>query len=584
MRSLFFGLGVNYQNATDPAVALSKSGVIYEVHADGDDLSYRLGHPREMTVDWDAPVPYDTGETPSIAVSANAVVEIHKSQNNDDLWFNVGIPGTKIAWKAKGKHDTGRRPRISVNDAGVVVEVHQHPDKDKLYYNIGSTNGLSLDWKTDGEYISDGARPSVAINAKGQVVLVFDRGPSIYMRVGTIDGDRIRFGDEIGRDNGTSPSIALTDDGATLLTYGQSNAEGWSGAVLLQVPGNLEGANVTMDGAASVFDYGVGATCAMQGNLAVQVHSSATFSQCYFSTSLVMDRGRWMSNRLDELGELPLRKLTLPASHDASMYQNTGTAALGQTQDLRIYDQLSMGVRWFDLRPTWNGTSIDLYHGWVSGPSLTSVLQEIQYWLLKPCQELIVLKFSHFDNWNSTANDQLMAQVTAFLGSYLYKKPLPDGQTLGEVPLAQYVSAGACVLVVMDKDWGKGHSDAGFWIYRDSTSSSAKDGHLRVYDVYYGYPDYAGMKADQFDKFQKYTGLCADGKTPCDLFLLSWTCTLITYVWSVAQDPDRFLGSDMTELAIPNGYGQIVNLVYLDFVEYARPTDVAIMMAGLSLD
>ena len=90
------------------------------------------------------------------------------------------------------------------------------------------------------------------------------------------------------------------------------------------------------------------------------------------------------------------------------------------------------------------------------------------------------------------------------------------------------------------------------------------------------------MKKNQFGKFNDFNGFCENKVTPCDLFLLSWTLTFPTAIWSFAQEPDRLLGNDIRELTIPNQYGQIVNMLYVDYVEYARPADVALYLLGVA--
>ncbi len=71
-----------------------------------------------------------------------------------------------------------------------------------------------------------------------------------------------------------------------------------------------------------------------------------------------------------------------------------------------------------------------------------------------------------------------------------------------------------------------------------------------------------------------------DLNIPCDLFLLSWTLTPVTDVWQVSEPASRALGSSMASLPVSNRYGKIVNLLYVDFEEYARVTDVALFRNG----
>jgi len=82
------------------------------------------------------------------------------------------------------------------------------------------------------------------------------------------------------------------------------------------------------------------------------------------------------------------------------------------------------------------------------------------------------------------------------------------------------------------------------------------------------------MKQDQFAKFAKYNGFCEKKRTSP-----ATSSPLLD-----AHPADRRLGrleagqpqpgAGDHRAPIPNSFGQIVNLVYVDYVEYARVTDV----------
>ena len=87
------------------------------------------------------------------------------------------------------------------------------------------------------------------------------------------------------------------------------------------------------------------------------------------------------------------------------------------------------------------------------------------------------------------------------------------------------------------------------------------------------------MKADQFDKFNRYDGKCRfRHDIPCDLFLLSWTLTPPTYVRGFATQANRNLATALKELKIPNRFGHLVNLLYADYVDASNVTNVAIQL------
>ncbi|MGV8122141.1 MAG: hypothetical protein AB2L14_20460 [Candidatus Xenobiia bacterium LiM19] len=111
-------------------------------------------------------------------------------------------------------------------------------------------------------------------------------------------------------------------------------------------------------------------------------------------TVRVNDFRRWMTtlNSLnDQIGSQPLGAWIIPGSHDActgfidkeysdmfapgtSLFEEIGIisweqiAALGQTHELNLYDQLTAGSRFFDMRPTWGWS--DFFWKWNPGGGL----------------------------------------------------------------------------------------------------------------------------------------------------------------------------------------------------------------------
>lgn len=314
--------------------------------------------------------------------------------------------------------------------------------------------------------------------------------------------------------------------------------------------------------------------------MAIQVHPSETILYgLWCSTSLLTDRASWMEERLGVLGGRPLANLVLPASHDSAMYKD-GIAVLGKTQDLSIRGQLENGVRYFDLRPKWKGGEFEIYHGIIDGPKLSEVLEDIAAFAGAGHRELVILKLSHFDGIDDDIYGKLTDQISEALGQWLVKTR-PADKRLAEMTLGEYVARGPAMLVVIDGNYAVARPKSGFWVYRDWCSKTAALGDLRVFDQYSNMTDFGNMKRNQLEKFDGYTGKCEDPGIPCDLFLLSWTLTPVTGVWIASDAPNRALGQSMAALAVPNRHGQIVNLLYVDYEEFARVTDVALFQNGV---
>ena len=365
--------------------------------------------------------------------------------------------------------------------------------------------------------------------------------------------------------------MALTDEGRYLLTYQE-------GGSLKQRLGVIDGSTVSWGNAVD-FDRGEHCTIAAQNGLAVEVHLGTGGDEQFFATSLITNRSRWMTDRMAQLGPLPLRKLIFPGSHDAAMYDPALTVeVVARTQDKNLHQQLTYGQRWFDLRLVYiDGIDIYIHHGAAVGPKLRTVLADITQFMTEGRSELILLKFSHFGNFNTVAYELLVAEVKAALGTWLYKTPLPpDKKSLGQLTLNECKDR---VLVLVDGHWAKDYPEPGFWVYRDSTAAKPSEGQLVVFDQYSKTDHYETMKNKQIEHYQNFTGKCDDG-TPIDFFLLSWTLTpqTVETVESLARKANPHLAAEVQKLpANPNG---IVNILYVDYAQYARPSDVAITKLG----
>jgi hypothetical protein len=575
MRDVDLGLSAQYDDGVKTNVAINNNTIL-EVHESQgfNTLWYHVGTPSQATVDWGESHNYDDGVTPAVALNnRNIAVEVHKSQGFNTLWYHVGtVSGKSVSWGGSQKYDDGVQPRVAINDAGVVVEVHKSQAFDTLWYHVGTVNGSKVDFGESHQY-DDGVTPAVALNNQGVVVEVHKSQAfsTLWYRVGKVEGKKINWGPSRQYDDGIQPSVALTDDGLVIEVH-RSQA----GGTLWRRVGTISGNTIAWSGSMS-FDDGQLPSVATNGRLAIQTHQSENFSTLWFSTSLVIDRARWMEQRLPELKDKTLKQLTLPASHDSGMYLG-GLSLLGKTQDLSIYGQLADGIRYFDLRPKWSSGKLYISHGPITGPLLQDVLNDIKKFLSEGHKELAVFKFSHYDNFNDDVYKILVQQIHDTIGPWLYTS-LPAGKRLADVNLGSYLASQGIAMVVCDGDYPVKNKQSGIWVYRDWSSGDPEVGDLRVFDQYADTLSYDTMKKDQFDKFAKYNGFCQNKKdVPCDLFLLSWTLTPPTAVWEASKPANRNLGQAITELAIPNSHHQIVNLVYVDYVEYARVTDVSLYL------
>ncbi|HEX5723967.1 MAG TPA: hypothetical protein VFX98_00800, partial [Longimicrobiaceae bacterium] len=252
------------------------------------------------------------------------------------------------------------------------------------------------------------------------------------------------------------------------------------------------------------------------------------------------------------------------------------------------HGQLSHGSRYFDLRPRRSGGgTVYICHGEIQGPPLAEVLDDVKRFMQEENGELVILKFSHFDGFDDQGYAELAEQVTGALRDWLY----PGGARLAEVPLGDLLGGKGVVYVVMDTTYYAENRTPGIYVYRDSTKCNVKKGDLRVLDLYSNTTSYPEMEQQQLQLFADFDGICHPDEDPakacdqgetCDLFLLSWTLTPVSGVWLWAQDADRNLAAGVQKTANPNGHGRRINVVFLDYVQYARPVDVCLCLNGLA--
>jgi hypothetical protein len=592
METTYFGLGFDFEGGADPGVAIHTGGVVVEVHKSATfaALYARVGTLDEAQIDWnDAGDSYTDGVQPAVAMNSRGdVVDVHKSEWRDKLFTIYGsVSGTAIGWSDDSvDYSDGHDPAVAVNYNRQVVTVYV--DDDKLKYRRGTINTSGKKVEFDDAYdLGTGEYPKVAMNDNGWVVAVWQQKVdgvwALRCKTGKLSTDvkKIDWGSEhsIGDLWGERPCVALTNDGFVVAIYSAGTSMN-----LMQIIGRLETGSKTVTwGELLYFDDGKHSSVAAAGKTAVRIAQGADttglYNRLWYSTSLITDRSSWMQDRLSRLGAKKMKQLFLPGSHDAGMYTG-GFSTLGKTQQLSIRGQLEAGQRYFDLRVEWNDPVFHIHHGGINGPLLTDVLYQINDFCLNGHKELVILCFSHFEHFgdDGTIYERFVNEVNTAIGPWLYKTK-PEGRRLADITLSEYISNSMSILVVVDEDWAIDYPEPGFWVFRNSASAAAAEGDLRVFDQYASDANYEDVKKDQEEKFASYNGYCDPAITvPCDLFLFSWTCTspVGAGVWQVSKNINRHLGVEMATLGMPNRFGLYPNIIYVDYCEFARTTDVVL--------
>ncbi|XP_026201307.1 PI-PLC X domain-containing protein 1 [Anabas testudineus] len=163
----------------------------------------------------------------------------------------------------------------------------------------------------------------------------------------------------------------------------------------------------------------------------------------------------WMSALPEDLWDIPLTDLAIPGSHDAMSYCLDISSPLvaseseflrlldavlycftrpiifkwSTTQDKSIEDQLSMGIRYFDLRVAHkpNDPSSDLYFTHVIYTHLTvlETLLSVATWLKSHPKEIIILACSHFEGMDEKRHESFIFSLKKLFGSKLCPRKEP---------------------------------------------------------------------------------------------------------------------------------------------------------------
>eukprot|EP01039_Chlorochromonas_danica_P008035 gene8035-8863_t len=264
----------------------------------------------------------------------------------------------------------------------------------------------------------------------------------------------------------------------------------------------------------------------------------------------IISCNQWIGDNIDMLGDRTLRSICLPGTHDAAIYtvDQIYPASMNLTsitQKMTILEQLTMGIRYFDLRVTKRN---DLYYatnyytlcvqfGSLSGcaelggrgPTIDAIIDEFNTFTTNYHKEVIILNFSQ-----STGEDGQPFDSDTWVGLLtklrdkvlcLYTNDVPD---LTQVKLKDFVASGQSAVIVVVRenpaavnwsDFHGIHQGGKFPMFNESSNTQVVD----------------DMTADQINKMIKHK------KNPDDpVFLLSWTLTQSTqlleqYARDIAQ-------------------------------------------------
>ncbi|MCD9031199.1 hypothetical protein LDO32_05580 [Luteimonas sp. Y-2-2-4F] len=165
----------------------------------------------------------------------------------------------------------------------------------------------------------------------------------------------------------------------------------------------------------------------------------------------------WMTrlwNTVDGFRYRPLRRITLPGTHDAGCYvDHVYGNVFSRTQTQDIAGQLDGGIRYFDLRPYQSGGPA-AYSFWIyHGPFYTGGRLDGEGGILRQTadfidqlgaegRELVILNFSHFSRFSEADHQALIREIEDTLGERLIPRRQSGngGIDLFEAPLVELLT------------------------------------------------------------------------------------------------------------------------------------------------
>lgn len=643
--AIAFGQPAPYATGSNPSVAVSGSTVV-EVHqATSTDLAYHLGAIDKNAVSLGKPQTFDVGTSPVVAINSIGVVVGLQAPvgGQTDLFVRVG--------------------RTRRGEGGVMTLDHWGRDDKQLLASRAV----------------DGA---IALNDRGSVVVAYRKpGQLLVIMAGQVMGFNIVWGKPFEYGRGMLPALALTNEGIVVEVHLEKRA-GLTSACFSNT-GQLNAAAKSVDfpsdrnnivSPVAGFERRCNTISALGpnfNNVAVAANaglSVQTFSDeknaLGYSASLILNRNTWLSDNMVRVGTKTLRELSLPGSHDATAYivqscTEFGQQCNSQTQDSTIFGQLQAGVRYFDIRPVIHNNQLFSAHlgdvgalgsdglqvvkavrqGLIAagvlgilltapvdrvqgclGPPLADVLADVKRFMQQGGGELVILKFSHYQNFDSASDRRngtfrfdaaqtatLVSAVVEALRDYLYRGSLrvPGDKSsrngrLANLPLNTLLAGRGVVLPVFDTAGAVFSKQPGTYTYRDYVPQPASSppapqtinpndlpqfngAELLVYDKFTDNPDLATVSADQLAKL----------KTPAnhggDLFLFSWTltqgslqslrCDQSDSILTLATTADNALAAAITAEYARGGITRatIPNILYVDRAA-GFATDVALWL------
>lgn len=131
----------------------------------------------------------------------------------------------------------------------------------------------------------------------------------------------------------------------------------------------------------------------------------------------------WMERIYSFIENRRLNEIVIPGTHDSACYAFDSVSI--KTQEKSIAEQLSFGVRYFDLRFICTPTGYHVHHGLAKSlvVTLNDILKPLKTFLEDFSKEIVILHVTHWQNFNQGDYENFLSEVRNSLGSWIAKRP-----------------------------------------------------------------------------------------------------------------------------------------------------------------
>lgn len=257
----------------------------------------------------------------------------------------------------------------------------------------------------------------------------------------------------------------------------------------------------------------------------------------FLAAASALTPATWIGDSMSVLGSKTLKEVLLTGTHDSGTYYLTNSLMVGAAdpqleelikvaeklnvpiediitpwgtaQDQTFYEQMSGGIRYFDLRAGWdNSTQCWRAFHFECGLPVQALVNDIRRFLLQYPSEIVVVEASHFwGNPTSLQIKQLADILMLELGDLMY----PNDNGTFALTIGEMVDANQRAVVTMETIVG--------------SYPAIFNGDV-IYNTYANSDKLSGMVQFNNATVQQFMG----STWPGQLFKLSWTLTPATDV------------------------------------------------------